>query len=151
MSAKRILVVEDVEDNRRIMHDLLTSAGFEFIEARNGKVGIALAWRHRPQVVVADEITSPAGAFALTKDLKDAEAQARKESRNGAEPSTPVRNNSPAPVSTMQRCFDGVALTSSKKASRSQRICVFMALATSGRLRVSSSSPTPRSSTRAVS
>jgi DNA-binding response OmpR family regulator len=46
---------------------------FEFIEARNGKVGIALAWRHRPQVVVADEITSPAGAFALAKDLKDAE------------------------------------------------------------------------------
>jgi DNA-binding NarL/FixJ family response regulator len=46
---------------------------FEFIDARNGKEGIALAWRHRPQVVVADEITSPAGAFALAKDLKDAD------------------------------------------------------------------------------
>ena len=38
MSAKRILVVEDVEDNRRIMHDLLTSAGFEFIEARRRSI-----------------------------------------------------------------------------------------------------------------
>jgi DNA-binding NarL/FixJ family response regulator len=46
---------------------------FEFIDARNGKEGIALAWRHRPAVVVADEIASPAGAFALAKDLKDAD------------------------------------------------------------------------------
>jgi DNA-binding NarL/FixJ family response regulator len=43
----------------------------EFLEARNGKDGIARAWRHRPQVVVADEITSRAGAFALAKDLKE--------------------------------------------------------------------------------
>jgi len=43
----------------------------EFIEARNGKEGIARAWRHAPEVVVADEITSPAGAFALAKDLKE--------------------------------------------------------------------------------
>jgi CheY-like chemotaxis protein len=30
---KRILVVEDQEDNRRILPDLLTSADFEVIEA----------------------------------------------------------------------------------------------------------------------
>jgi DNA-binding NarL/FixJ family response regulator len=48
-------------------------APFEFLDARDGKRGIALAWRHRPGVVVADEITSPAGAFAVAKDLKDAD------------------------------------------------------------------------------
>jgi DNA-binding response OmpR family regulator len=42
----------------------------EFMEASDGVAGMKLAWRHRPEVVVADEITSRAGAFALTKDLK---------------------------------------------------------------------------------
>jgi two-component system cell cycle response regulator DivK len=31
--SKRILVVEDQEDNRQILRDLLTSADFEVIEA----------------------------------------------------------------------------------------------------------------------
>jgi DNA-binding NarL/FixJ family response regulator len=46
---------------------------FELIAAADGLRGIALAWRHRPDIVIADEITSRAGAFALTKDLKGAD------------------------------------------------------------------------------
>ena len=46
---------------------------FEVLEAADGLRGIRLAWRHRPNIVVADEITSRAGAFALAKDLKGAE------------------------------------------------------------------------------
>jgi DNA-binding response OmpR family regulator len=42
----------------------------EFIEATDGVQGMALAWREHPDVVVADEITSRAGAFAVAKDLK---------------------------------------------------------------------------------
>ena len=37
--SKLILVVEDQEDNRRIMRDLLTSAGYEVIEAVTGEEG----------------------------------------------------------------------------------------------------------------
>jgi DNA-binding NarL/FixJ family response regulator len=44
----------------------------EFLEAADGVRGIALAWRHLPEVVVADEITSRAGAFAVARDLKGA-------------------------------------------------------------------------------
>jgi len=44
----------------------------EFLEESNGERGIAAAWRHRPDVVVADEIASRAGAFALAKDLRGA-------------------------------------------------------------------------------
>ena len=44
----------------------------EFIQAKDGVAGIKAAWRHRPMVVVADEIMSRAGAFALAKDLKGA-------------------------------------------------------------------------------
>ncbi len=41
--SKRILVVEDQEDNLRIMRDLLTDAGFEVIEAVNGNEALSMA------------------------------------------------------------------------------------------------------------
>ena len=46
---------------------------FEQLEAADGIRGMALAWRHLPDVVVADEITSRAGAFAVARDLKGAD------------------------------------------------------------------------------
>jgi DNA-binding response OmpR family regulator len=42
----------------------------EFLWASDGVRGIALARRHLPDVVVADEISSRAGAFAVAQDLK---------------------------------------------------------------------------------
>jgi len=45
---------------------------FESVEASDGVQGIAMAWRHLPDVVIVDEIASRAGAFAVAKDLKGA-------------------------------------------------------------------------------
>ena len=42
-----------------------------FRAAANGELGIRAALRDRPDVVVADEIASRAGAFALAKALRD--------------------------------------------------------------------------------
>jgi DNA-binding response OmpR family regulator len=42
-----------------------------FRAAANGDLGIKAAFRDRPQVIVADEIASRAGAFALAKTLRD--------------------------------------------------------------------------------
>ena len=39
--SKRILVVEDQEDNRQILRDLLGSAGFRMLEAEDGEQGVA--------------------------------------------------------------------------------------------------------------
>jgi DNA-binding response OmpR family regulator len=47
--------------------------GWEYLEARDGLEGLRLAWRELPAVVVADEIASGAGAFAVAKDLRGAE------------------------------------------------------------------------------
>lgn len=53
MSA-RILVIEDTEDNRQIMRDLLTSAGFEVLEAEDGLAGVTAARQHKPDVILMD-------------------------------------------------------------------------------------------------
>jgi DNA-binding response OmpR family regulator len=42
-----------------------------FRAAANGELGIRAALRERPDIVVADEIASRAGAFALAKALRD--------------------------------------------------------------------------------
>ena len=52
--SQRILVVEDQEDNRRILRDLLTSADFEVIEAEDGETGLAAAAEHRPDLILMD-------------------------------------------------------------------------------------------------
>ena len=41
--SQRILVVEDQEDNMQILRDLLTSAGYEIIEAVNGEEALYLS------------------------------------------------------------------------------------------------------------
>ena len=42
----------------------------QFLEASNGEEGVAMTRRERPDVIVADEIASRAGAFALAKELR---------------------------------------------------------------------------------
>jgi DNA-binding response OmpR family regulator len=42
-----------------------------FRAAADGELGLRAALRDRPEIVVADEIASRAGAFALAKSLRD--------------------------------------------------------------------------------
>src|ERR687895_1089761 len=57
------LAVRSVE--RRVGSEL------RFRAARNGELGITAALRDRPDVIVADEIASRAGAFALARTVRD--------------------------------------------------------------------------------
>src|SRR5262245_12934035 len=52
--SKRILVVEDQEDNRRIVRDLLTRSGYEIVEATTGEEGVALAEMQHPDLILMD-------------------------------------------------------------------------------------------------
>jgi DNA-binding response OmpR family regulator len=73
----KVLLVSPNPESRELMG--LAVAGIsrrvgkplEFLEAGDGERGIRLAWRERPDVVVADEIASRAGAFALARDLRN--------------------------------------------------------------------------------
>jgi DNA-binding NarL/FixJ family response regulator len=49
------------------------SEPLQLLEADDGDRGSRLAWTERPEVVLADEITSRAGAFALAKELTGAD------------------------------------------------------------------------------
>ena len=70
---KRILVVEDTEDNRRILRDLLTNVGFEVLEATDGEKGVAAAAEHRPDLILMDIQLPEVSGLEVTQWLKDDE------------------------------------------------------------------------------
>lgn len=74
----KVLLVSPDPRSRELMALVVASierrlaTSLEFVEASNGERGLALALRERPDVIVADEIASRAGAFALARDLRGA-------------------------------------------------------------------------------
>jgi two-component system, cell cycle response regulator DivK len=52
--SRRILVVEDEEDSRRILRDLLSSADYEMTEAVNGEEALASVEKQRPDLILMD-------------------------------------------------------------------------------------------------
>ena len=68
--SQRILVVEDQEDNRRILRDLLTNAGFELIEATTGEEGVRLAVRNHPDLILMDVQMPVLDGHEATKRIK---------------------------------------------------------------------------------
>ena len=67
---KRILVVEDQLDNRLILHDLLTNAGFDIVEAVNGEEAIASAQASRPDLILMDIQLPILDGYEATQRLK---------------------------------------------------------------------------------
>ena len=49
-----ILIVEDNELNMKLFHDLLEAHGYKTLQTRNGIDAIALARKHRPDLIVMD-------------------------------------------------------------------------------------------------
>jgi two-component system cell cycle response regulator DivK len=69
----KILVVEDNERNRILLREVLTSSGYEVIEACNGDEGLKAAKAHGPALILMD-IQMPVmdGIACLTRIRQDA-------------------------------------------------------------------------------
>lgn len=65
-----ILVIDDHEDNRRILRDLLTSAGYEVIEALTGEAGVAAAQAHTPALILMDIQLPGIDGYEATRRIK---------------------------------------------------------------------------------
>jgi two-component system cell cycle response regulator DivK len=68
--SRRILVIEDTEDNRRIFRDLLGPSGYELIEARDGEQGVAMAVAERPDLILMDIQLPVIDGYEATRRIK---------------------------------------------------------------------------------
>ena len=75
--SKRILVVEDHEENRRILRDLLTSAGYEIVEAVTGEEGVTLAESEHPDLILMDIQLPGIDGYETTRRIKANPASSR--------------------------------------------------------------------------
>ena len=67
---KRILLVEDQEDARRIVRDLLAVSDYELVEATTGEEGLALAERERPDLILMDIQLPGLDGYEVTRRIK---------------------------------------------------------------------------------
>jgi two-component system cell cycle response regulator DivK len=67
---KRILVVEDQEDNRQILRDLLGAAGFEMVEAHDGAAAHAMARATKPDLILMDIQLPLVDGYEATRRIK---------------------------------------------------------------------------------
>jgi two-component system cell cycle response regulator DivK len=68
--AKKILIVEDIPINRRLLRDILTYHGYEVIEAENGEEAVRIAREQKPDLIIMDLQMPVMNGYGAIKVLK---------------------------------------------------------------------------------
>ncbi len=66
----KILIVEDNEENRILLKQILNHCGYEILEASDGRSGIESAGGNEPDMVLLDLQLPVMDGFAVIKELK---------------------------------------------------------------------------------
>jgi DNA-binding response OmpR family regulator len=72
-SGKKILVVDDEEDIRKLVRRLLTDKGHQVIEADRGLVALRLVKEESPDLILLDAMLPEIHGFDIAKRLKDSD------------------------------------------------------------------------------
>jgi two-component system cell cycle response regulator DivK len=67
---KRILMVEDTEDNRQILRDLFAGTDYALIEATDGAAGLSMAQAHKPDLILMDIQLPVLDGYEVTRRIK---------------------------------------------------------------------------------
>lgn len=70
MAVATILVIEDTDDNRQIVRDLLGSVGLVVVEATTGEAGLQLAAENPPDLILMDIQLPGIDGLETTRRLK---------------------------------------------------------------------------------
>ena len=68
--SKRILVVDDQPDNRRIIRDMLAPTDYEITEAENGELALAAIAKQRPDLILMDIQLPIMDGYTATSRIK---------------------------------------------------------------------------------
>ena len=69
-AAERILVVDDNETNRDILGERLAANGYEVLHAGDGEQALAMAARHRPDLILLDIIMPKMDGIEACRRIK---------------------------------------------------------------------------------
>ena len=67
--AEKILLIEDNEQNRILMRQILTRHGYDLLEATDGLTGIEMARAHMPALILLDIQMPVMNGFMVIREL----------------------------------------------------------------------------------